>query len=120
MWIKRAEWVQLLTSSHENKVKAEFLVAQLDSKALALKKYITAHRLEKEKGVLLAKKVAELEDKLLEMNDALNAAKKATLVPAPLDLQAMFDEEDQDEVTKMRARIRSEGADIVLAENMET
>jgi len=120
MWIKRADWETLLTDSHENKVKAELLAVQMESKTLALRKYITAHRLEKEKSVALTVRVSELEDKLIELNDALNAAKKAALVPAPLDLQAMFDEEDQEQVKKMRERIRSEGADLVLVEEMET
>ena len=120
MWIKKSEWVSLLTNSHEYKVRAEMMETQLESYKKSMLTYSNLFGKEKDKNTLLTKRVSELEKKLLEMNEVINSFKRNVIPPTPLNLAEMFDEEDEEEVEKDRERIRKEGADILLAEMMET
>lgn len=110
MWIKRADWVKLLTEATENRVMSQTRLSQLDSKSDALvKSELTNYD--------LVKRVKELESRILEMQDELNQARRAALKPGPVMLDdSLFDEVDED-VQKMRREIAEDGADAVLARN---
>ena len=120
MWIKRSEWIQILTNSSEHRVKAEMTQTMLESLRESMSKMNTSYQLQKEKLLTAIKRIAELENKILELNDALNIARKAAVPLASLNVAEMFDDEDPVKVSELRERIRAEGADIVLAETMES
>lgn len=119
MWIKKGEWIQVLTNSSEYRVKAEMTQTMLESLRDSMTKLNATYLFQKEKLASANKRVAELESKILELNDALNSARKAAIPLASLNLAEMFEEEDPIRVSEMRERIKAEGADIVLAELVE-
>ncbi len=126
MWIWKKDWVQLLTSSHENRVRAEMLDGALkgnEERILSYKKTLNTYSQslirEKEKSAELALRVKTLEDALVKKEDELNIARKAALNLPSLNLSDMFEQEDQDKVEEMRKRIKAEGADMVLAQELE-
>lgn len=126
MWIKRSEWVQMITSANEHRVRAEMLDGAMkgnEERVLSYKKalnqYAALLRTEKEKNALLSARVTELEAGLVKLQDELNLARKMAIPLQSLNLAEMFDQEDEDKVAEMRKRIKEEGADVVLAKELE-
>jgi len=115
MWIKRSEWVQQLSSASEWKVKAEMLEAQRTSQMDTIKQYAGALKKEREKNAILSARCAEVEKRVLSLQDQVNGMKQAVPQQA-VNLAEMFDVEDEEEVEKMRKRIREDGAEAVLAD----
>jgi hypothetical protein len=119
MWVKRSEWIQILTNSSEHRVRAELLQTMSDGWQKTNKELGQAYQVERTKLVKALARIDELEEKILELNDALNVAKKSAQVPLPLNVAEMFDDEDPVKVEELRKRIKSEGADAILVEEME-
>jgi len=114
MWVKRAEWINVLTESSAAKAKVSILEDQCTSRMDTIKQYASALKKEREKNALLSARASELEKRLIEMQDLVNKLK--TVAPKPINLAEMFEEEDPAEVERLRQRIKEEGADAVLAE----
>lgn len=125
MWISKHDWVALVSLSNERKVRVEMLEGniqgleeRLSGVKNTLRKYNTAYLAEKQKTDIQTALIEKLETKLLELNDEVVMLKKQS--PPPFDFNAMFTDEDPEQVEKMRQRIRDQGADMILVESMET
>ena len=111
MWIKRAEWVKLLTEKAELQVRAEIEKSWGDS----YKKDAVRFNQDLSKANVHIK---ELEARILEMQDELNQANKRAAKPVQVvDAESIFGE-DKEIVEKMRRAIKSDGADALLAKEL--
>lgn len=120
MWLNKKDWIDFLTASNENRVRATMFEEMIKGQKDTMKTYLAALVREREKCAKLEDRIVRLEEKLLKLNEELNTARKAAVPLQSLNLAEMFEDEDPVRVGEMRARIKAEGADIVLAEAMET
>ena len=111
MWIKRLDYDALRERALLLETKYSFVVERLEGFKINMQRY-------RESNQNLRTRVAELEAALLKANDDAHTARKETLNrPAtPVNITALFDDEDSELVEQDRRRAAAEGTtDSLLA-----
>ena len=101
MWIKRAEYEAL----RERKLTAEFLLEAAKERILGYQQTIADLR------VVAKARILELEAALLAANDAAHKVRQEIVArpPVPVNIAALFDDEDPELVEADRRHAQAEG-----------